>query len=40
LAKLLKDDLIEWTEQESAKSSKQQYRITQKGKIFLHLVNQ
>jgi ATP-dependent DNA helicase RecG len=39
LAKLLKDDLVEWTEQESAKSSKQQYRITQKGKMFLNLLN-
>ena len=39
LAKLLKDDLVEWTEPEKT-SSKQQYRISQKGKIFLNLLNQ
>ena len=38
LSKLLKDGLVEWTEQEAAKSSKQKYRITQKGKIFLQLI--
>ena len=38
LSKLLKDGLVEWTEQEIAKSSKQQYRITQKGTIFLQLI--
>ncbi len=36
LAKLLKDGLVEWTEPDAAKSSKQQYKITQKGSLFYY----
>jgi ATP-dependent DNA helicase RecG len=38
LSKLMKDGLIEWTEQGTAKSSKQKYRITQKGTTFLQVI--
>lgn len=39
LAKLRKDKLVEWTEPETHKSSKQKYRITPKGNEFLNLLN-
>lgn len=39
LTKLQTDQLVEWTEPE-AKSSRQKYRITQKGKVFLKLLDE
>ena len=38
LSKLLQDGLVVWTEPDSAKSSKQKYRITAKGAAFLKLL--
>jgi ATP-dependent DNA helicase RecG len=38
LKKLQEKKLIEWTIKETPKSSKQKYRITQKGTIFLQLI--
>ncbi len=38
IAKLLNDGLIEWTIPKKAKSSKQKYKITQKGIIFINLL--
>jgi predicted HTH transcriptional regulator len=38
LTKLRKDKLIEWTEPDSEQSSKQQYKITEKGNVFLKLL--
>ncbi len=39
LTKLLIDKLVEWTEPGTARSSKQQYKITEKGNVFLQLLN-
>ena len=39
VSKLLKNELVEWTEPDTAKSSKQKYQITQKGIVFLQLIN-
>ena len=36
--KLREDQLIEWTIPETPKSSKQQYRITKKGSVFLQII--
>ena len=38
IAKLLNDKLIEWTIPEKPNSSKQKYRITDKGKLFCQMI--
>nr|WP_156062751.1 hypothetical protein [Anaerophaga thermohalophila] len=39
LSRLIKDGLVEWTEPDAVKSSKQQYKITEKGNLFLKLID-
>lgn len=38
VAKLRKDELVEWTEPDSEQSSNQKYRITERGILFLTLL--
>jgi predicted transcriptional regulator len=38
IAKLLEQQLIEWTIPETPKSSKQQYKITKRGIVFLQII--
>lgn len=39
VSKLRKDKLVEWTEPDTEQSSNQKYRITEKGNLFLKLLN-
>ena len=39
LVKLRNDKLVEWTEPDTEQSSKQKYNITEKGNLFLKLID-